>query len=113
MPSVGVTGRIGRSVILVTNTGTREGTEVVQFYVGRRDNAGPRPPKELKAFEKIRLAAGETAEVALQLDARSFATWDETEHAWVHGETAFELLFAASSRDVRRRARLDLAGPVE
>ncbi len=113
MPSVEVHGRNVRAVIPLTNTGTREGTDVVQLYVGRPDNAGARPPKELKAFEKIRLAAGETAEVALQLDARSFAAWDETEHAWVHGETAFELLFAASSRDVRRRARLDLAGPVE
>ncbi|HXA43098.1 MAG TPA: glycoside hydrolase family 3 C-terminal domain-containing protein [Candidatus Solibacter sp.] len=110
-PSVEVDGRSVRAVIPVTNIGARDGTEVVQLYVGRPDSAGVRPPQELKAFEKIRLAAGETAAVALQLDARSFATWDEAEHAWKHGETAFELLFAASSRDVRQRARIDLTRP--
>ncbi len=61
----------------VTNTGDRAGSEVVQLYVA----AGPRPvfraEKELKAFAKVTLGAGETAVARLELDDRSFARWAE------------------------------------
>jgi beta-glucosidase len=60
----------------VTNTGTRAGTEIVQCYVAPPSGELFRPAKELKAFGKIRLEAGETANVRLVLSARSFAHWD-------------------------------------
>jgi beta-glucosidase len=60
----------------VTNTGRRRGAEVVQCYVGHRDAVVVRPPKELKAFQKVWLEPGETTTVTFTLDARSFAYWD-------------------------------------
>jgi beta-glucosidase len=63
----------------VTNTGTRAGSEVVQCYVAPAMRGGPRltrPPKELKAFAKVRLEPGETTTVQLTLDERAFAYWD-------------------------------------
>ena len=63
-------------VVPVTNVGHRRGAEVVQCYVGAVGPAVVRPPKELKAFQKIWLDPGETAEVTLTLDTRSFAYWD-------------------------------------
>jgi beta-glucosidase len=60
----------------VTNTGSREGAEVVQCYVAPIGASLTRPPKELKAFAKVRLAPGETRSVTLELDDRSFAYWD-------------------------------------
>jgi beta-glucosidase len=64
----------------VSNTGTRAGSTVVQCYVApARRNGSPRlvrPPKELKAFAKVRLEPGQTEAVELVLDDRSFASWD-------------------------------------
>ena len=63
-------------VVPVTNTGTRRGAEVVQCYVGAVAPSVVRPPKELKAFQKVWLDPGETAAVTLTLDTRSFAYWN-------------------------------------
>jgi beta-glucosidase len=60
----------------VTNTGDRAGSQVIQCYVAPPPSRSTRPPKELKAFGKVRLAAGETATVELTLDERSFAYWN-------------------------------------
>ncbi|MFA5884819.1 MAG: glycoside hydrolase family 3 C-terminal domain-containing protein [Acidimicrobiia bacterium] len=60
----------------VTNTGARAGAAVVQGYVTPGASRLARPPKELKAFAKVRLEPGETRMVDLVLDDRSFAYWD-------------------------------------
>ncbi len=60
----------------VTNDGERDGSEVVQCYVAPPAGALVRPVKELKAFGKIRLGAGQTGLATLVLTDRSFATWD-------------------------------------
>jgi beta-glucosidase len=61
--------------VVVTNTGNRPGSEVVQLYVEPVAPSVVRPPKELKAFAKVHLAAGESTTVELALDDRSFAHW--------------------------------------
>jgi beta-glucosidase len=63
-------------VVPVTNTGDRRGAEVVQCYVGAVSPAVVRPPKELKAFQKVWLEPGETRSVTLTLDGRAFAYWN-------------------------------------
>jgi beta-glucosidase len=60
----------------VENTGTRAGSEVVQCYVAPVAPPVFRPAKELKAFAKVSLAAGERTTVSLALDDRAFARWD-------------------------------------
>src|SRR5258708_31648235 len=74
-PEVAVDGWHLRASIPITNTGERAGSEVVQLYVAMPDSPTPRPAQELKAFQKVRLAAGATRVVLLELAARSFATW--------------------------------------
>jgi beta-glucosidase len=66
----------------VTNTGSVAGAEVAQLYISEPDAKTKRPERELKGFEKVRLAAGETRHVSLNLDARSFSYWDEPSHNW-------------------------------
>ena len=66
----------------VTNTGDRAGCEVVQCYVAPQSPRLARPPKELKAFAKVRLAPGESTAVDLVLDDRSFAYWDPGQDDW-------------------------------
>ena len=82
--------------------GDRSGNEVVQLYV--RPLAAPvvRPDRELKGFEKVSLAPGETTTVTLTLDERAFSHWDESAGTWVAAPGAYELLVGSSSRDLRQ-----------
>jgi beta-glucosidase len=113
VPQLEVEGWHVQGRIPITNTGDRAGTEIVQLYVGRPGGDALRPPQELKAFQKIRVGVGETKTVLLELDARSFATWDEGGHRWDTRDGAYELLFGASSRDIRQRVRVNLPGSVQ
>jgi len=60
----------------VTNTGQREGTETVQVYVKRLDDAGA-PIKALKGFQKLNLKPGETRTASIDLDGEAFEYYDE------------------------------------
>lgn len=62
--------------LTVRNSGTRPGSEVVQCYVAPPECSLVRPVKELKAFAKIRLEAGQTGTVTLVLSDRAFSYWD-------------------------------------
>ena len=68
--------------VAVTNTGTRAGSEVVQCYVAPVAPRLARPPKELKAFAKVRLDPGETRVAGLVLDERAFSCWDPGDPDW-------------------------------
>jgi beta-glucosidase len=93
----------------VTNTGKRAGSEVVQLYVHQDHCSVPRPPKELKGFQKIFLKPGETRTVKFTLDKRSFAYFSEKKKDWVVEPGKFELLIGRSSRNIRRTASLTMS----
>jgi beta-glucosidase len=78
-----ISGRAPVTVrVPVTNTGDRPGAEVVQCYVAPPASPLVRPPRELKAFAKVRLEPGESATVTLELDERAFAYWDPGDPGW-------------------------------
>lgn len=84
----------------VTNTGKVYGKEVVQLYVADRESTAIRPVRELKGFQKVALAPGETKSVTFTLDKRAFAYWNTALHDW-HVETgAFGIQIGTSSRDI-------------
>jgi beta-glucosidase len=85
----------------ITNVGTRVGKEVAQLYVSDLQATVPRPPKELKAFQKLELQPDETKTARFVLSRRAFALWDGE---WVVEPGVFELLCGSSSVDVRARA---------
>ncbi len=97
----------------VTNNGTRDGAETVQLYVRDVEASVYRPDRELKAFQKKHLAAGETATYTLTLDRRSFAFFDIDTSDWVIEPGAFELLLGASSTDIRLSAEITLPGDAQ
>lgn len=84
----------------VRNTGSRKGKEIVQLYVRDVESGVIRPDKELKGFDKIELAPGETKTVTFRLDNRSFAYYDAELRDWVVETGDFELLVGGSSRDI-------------
>lgn len=66
--------------IPVTNTGQRDGSEILQVYVAPHQPEVQRPRQELKAVAKVALAPGETRTAVLSLPARAFAYWDPGDH---------------------------------
>ncbi|GAA5031225.1 glycoside hydrolase family 3 N-terminal domain-containing protein [Microbacterium fluvii] len=98
-------GRVIASVT-VANTGERAGAEVVQVYV--RNNRGRvfKAEKELRVFEKVRLAAGASRRVTLEFPVHDLAFWSVEEHDWVLEDGEYEVLVAASAADVRLSAPL-------
>jgi beta-glucosidase len=92
----------------VTNVGGRDGTAVVQLYVHDVEASVARPPKELRAFAKVRVAAGATEVVHLHLGDDAFAFWDAAEHRWQVEPGEVELLVGMSSRDIRQRASVTI-----
>lgn len=87
--------------VTVSNTGAREGQEVVQLYISDKKSSLPRPVKELKGFRKIKLASGETCEVTFCIDREALSFFDDTKHAWVAEPGRFEAVIASSAADVR------------
>ena len=75
----------------VENVGMMDGKEVVQLYVatGREDA----PVRELKAFQKVFIKAGEKVTVTLQLEQDAFASYDAEQCRWqvVNGEYALQI----------------------
>jgi beta-glucosidase len=86
--------------VTVTNTSDREGSAVVQLYVSDDASSDPRPAKELKAFSKVRLDAGESRRVTLALDARAFAFYRVKAKHWLVEDGSFTLLAGLSSTDL-------------
>ncbi|HKQ50949.1 MAG TPA: glycoside hydrolase family 3 C-terminal domain-containing protein [Pyrinomonadaceae bacterium] len=93
----------------VQNTGSREGAETAQVYVGDTHSKVPRPAKELKGFVKVRLRPGETRRVSVPLDARSFSYYDAAAKQWRAEPGDFAVLVGRSSAQIELRGKLTLA----
>ena len=101
------------ATVTVKNTGTRAGKTVVQLYVRDVESTAIRPVRELKGFEKVMLQPGETKQVNITLDKRSFAYWNQQIHDW-HVETGeFVIEVGQSSRDIALRETIKVTSTVE
>ena len=92
----------------ITNTGSRPGAEVVQLYVGDLHPKIPRPPKELKGFEKVWLKPGETKTATFDLSERAFAYYDVQNKQWTAVPGVYEILVGSSSRDIKAKGEFTL-----
>ena len=96
----------------VKNTGTREGAEVAQVYVGDTQTKVPRPAKELKEFLKVSLRPGETRKVSVMLNSRALSYYDVKAKQWRAEPGDFNVLVGRSSEQIELRGKLTLAGSV-
>jgi len=85
-------------VVDVTNTGKREGTEVVQMYIRDLVSSATRPIKELKGFRKVRLKPGESTTVKLDITPDHLSFYD-INMKYVVEPGDFEIMVGNSSRD--------------
>jgi beta-glucosidase len=82
----------------VTNTGPRAGDEVVQMYIRDKVSSVTRPVKELKGFERVTLAPGETKTIALEIAPEHLAFYN-IKMEYVVEPGLFEIMVGCSSRD--------------
>ena len=91
----------------VTNTGEHAGKETVQIYVAPEQKKD-RPVHELKAFEKVRLDAGETKRICVILEERDFSRYDTDKKMPVPVNGTYEIQVGASSTDICLCGKIDL-----
>lgn len=94
--------------IPITNTGMREGAEIVQLYIHDVKSTLPRPVKELKGFCKVQLAPGETKKAVFTICKNDLSFFDDTQRKWIAEPGAFEVLIAASATDIRSKLMFEL-----
>jgi beta-glucosidase len=92
----------------VTNTGGRAGATVAQVYVSDTHASVPRPPKELKGFERVTLNPGETRHIAVPLDGHSFAYYDTAGKQWRIAPGEFGIMVGDSSEDLPLRGFISI-----
>ena len=96
--------------LTLTNTGDRDGREVVQVYTSLAQSSVQRPVRELKAFESVALKAGESREVTLTVRRSDLAYWHVAAQRWIVEGGDYTVDVAASSRDLRLQATVALNG---
>lgn len=89
--------------VTVTNTGNRAGAEIVQLYIGDPVALGVRPYRELRGFERIELAAGESREVVFTLDADRMGYYEPYNLTWTLERGDIEVMIGANSADLEKR----------
>ena len=86
--------------VRLENTGKMAGAEVVQLYVSENNPTVLRPKKELKAFKKVHLEAGEKTTVTFELKHSDLAFWNDKTHAWEVNKGGYTLHLGNSSANI-------------
>jgi len=87
--------------VQVTNTGNRDGEEVVQLYVAYPGSAVERPIKQLKGFKRVFIPAWKTITVDIALKAEDLAYWNVEKHAFIVEKGNVKVMVGSSSQDIR------------
>lgn len=84
--------------VTVTNTGHREGDVTVQLYIHDIKSSVPKPDKELKGFQKVRLQPGESQEISFAINEAMLMFFDEAQQQW-WAEPGFYVAFVGEALD--------------
>ncbi|KAF8908321.1 glycoside hydrolase family 3 protein [Mucidula mucida] len=84
----------------VTNTGTFDGTEIAQLYLGFPASAGE-PAKVLRGFEEVILGIGKSSQVSMTLTQEEMSIWDVPSQSWTIPTGTFTVYVGASIKDIR------------
>ena len=99
--------RVGKAVVTtgesmpvsidLKNTGTRTADDVAQLYIHQRYGTAARPVRELKGFERVTLAPGETRTVRFMLKPEDLAYWASATRSFVQDQTTFDVFVGDDS----------------
>lgn len=82
----------------MTNTGSRNGEEVVQVYLKKQGEADG-PVKTLRAFKRVYIPAGKTVKVELELTPKQLEWWDSATNTMRTMPNTFDVMVGGSSKD--------------
>ena len=88
------------------NAGDMPAEEVAQLYVSRKDARVEYPAKELKAFKRVALGAGESRKVTLEVPVSELCWWSES--GWELEKGTVELLLGSASDDLRQSVSIEI-----
>ena len=94
----------------LTNTGSRDGAEIAQLYVGLPGSAVFRPEKELKGFAKVFPKAGESRAVTIPFDSRTFRYWNVKKNGWTVEDGTYRIYVGGCIADLPLTADFKVAG---
>ncbi|KAB2574246.1 Glycoside hydrolase family 3 [Lasiodiplodia theobromae] len=97
-----------RVTTTVENTGDRDGAEVAQLYVAYPSSAPDQPPRQLRGFEKVKLAKGERKDVTFSVRRKDISYWDTTAQEWAVAKGRYTFSVGASSRDLKGEATVTI-----
>ena len=97
----------------LTNTGKSDGAEVAQLYVGMWDSKIFRPEKELKGFRKVFLKAGESRQVRIPFDDKTFRFWNIRTNRWETEDGTYRIMVGTSCADIRLESDVHVEGNTE
>ena len=100
-------GKVVNVSFKVTNTGNRAGAEVAEVYAALPEGSGE-PPKRLVGWSKVKLNAGESKEVAIDLDPEYLSIFNVERDAWQLLPGSYALMVGSSSRDLPLKQSVDL-----
>ncbi|KAF7854757.1 hypothetical protein EAF04_010325 [Stromatinia cepivora] len=87
--------------ITITNNGSVPAAEIAQLYIGFPASVPNTPPKQLRGFKKISLAAGAKNSLMFELRRKDLSYWDTGSQSWILPAGSFDVWVGASSRDLR------------
>ena len=94
----------------ITNTGKVDGKEIAQLYVGLDESEIIRPVKELKGFVKVFLKAGETKQVSIPFDNKTFRYFNVKTNKWEIEKGVYDIYVGAASDDIKLTAQIEQEG---
>jgi beta-glucosidase len=97
-----------KAVLTLKNEGSMPADEVVQLYVHRVDSSVEWPVKELKAFSRVSLGAGESKKVSLEIPVKDLRYWNEKSNSWDLEHGKLQVLVGSASDDIRLTAEVDV-----
>ncbi|MBO7369349.1 MAG: glycoside hydrolase family 3 C-terminal domain-containing protein, partial [Clostridia bacterium] len=97
----------------VKNVGDRDGAEISELYIGKKDSAIFRPAKELKGFKKTFIKAGESATVTIKFDDKSFRYFNVKTNGWEEEGGEYEIYICASIDDIRLEGTINRMGTTD
>lgn len=97
---------VGTVSATITNTGSVTAAEVAQLYIGLPAGSPEAPPRQLRGFNKLSLAPGESGNVTFSLRKRDLSYWDTVSQNWIVPSGVFAVNVTASSRDFRLAGKI-------
>ncbi|WP_160679390.1 glycoside hydrolase family 3 protein [Clostridium sp. C8-1-8] len=94
----------------VKNTGIFDSDEVVQVYIRADNPSVKRPYKELKAFKRVNIKAGQQKEIEFNLKINDLAFWDVRSESYFVESGSYTVMVGSSSEDIRLEKSIEIIG---